>query len=124
VKLPHSLTTITFGHDYNQPLDAVSFPLSLKVIIFGNIFNQSLDKVSLPFGIQSITFGCNYKKPLNNLPNSVEKLVFRKINMDITNLPCSVTHIKILEHIAKSMEKLIKIPYGCKIIDKYDNEIQ
>ena len=56
---PQSLTSITFGHDFNQSLDNVIFPQSLTSITFGYGFNQSIKNVTWS-NILTLTFSINY----------------------------------------------------------------
>ncbi|AYV79936.1 MAG: hypothetical protein Gaeavirus2_18 [Gaeavirus sp.] len=120
-----SLQTIIFGRRFNQPLDNTNFPCTLQVIIFGSCFNQPLNIIKFPLNFRAITFGQNYKQSLDNLPCSLEKLTFYSINNNVTNLPISVTQIKITEYnVQSSIKKLLKIPYGCKVLDAHDNEIK
>ena len=43
--LPGSLKSITFGADFDQPLDGVILPSGLETLTFGVSFNQSLVQV-------------------------------------------------------------------------------
>ncbi|AYV79907.1 MAG: hypothetical protein Gaeavirus1_44 [Gaeavirus sp.] len=122
-KLPPNLQIIIFGSDFNQSLDRTIFPDSLQFISFGYSFNQSLNKVHLPKSLHTITFGNNFNKPIDNLPCSIETLLFYKVQMNVTNLPFSIRHIKIIENINTSIKKL-KIPYGCIIVDEHDRVVE
>ncbi|KAK5576084.1 hypothetical protein RB653_007222 [Dictyostelium firmibasis] len=84
--LPTSLTTLIFGSDYNQPLNAILKPLhSLKIIEFGNSFNQPIkndddnnENTEFPQNITSIKFGYSFNQTIkpNSFPNLLKHLGF------------------------------------------------
>jgi hypothetical protein len=43
---------LSFGQEFNQSLERVTFPLRLQSLSFGRKFNQSLERVTLPSGLQ------------------------------------------------------------------------
>ncbi|AYV79881.1 MAG: hypothetical protein Gaeavirus1_18 [Gaeavirus sp.] len=121
---PDSLVRIKFGYSYDRSLDGVSFPDNVCAIYFGTRFNQSLDKVIFPKNLSKIRFGSEFNKPIDNLPCSIEKLVFYTVNMNVTNLPFSVKLIKIIYVDDMTMEGLIRIPYGCRIVDSRNRVVK
>ena len=46
--LPPTLTHLTFGGDFDQPLDNVTLPPKLTRLTFGHWFNQPFHNVRLP----------------------------------------------------------------------------
>jgi len=66
--LPPTLTHLTFGYWFDQPLDNVTFPLTLTHLTFGNWFNQPLDNVTLP---STLTLSEQYNRSLDCLPSHV-----------------------------------------------------
>jgi hypothetical protein len=77
--LPKSLTHLTFGNDFNQPVN--SLPTSLVYLKFGDNFNQPVD--SLPSSLTHLTLGSFFDKSTDNLPDSIvelwiEPIIFNK----------------------------------------------
>ena len=66
-RLPESLEILTFGNQFNQSLDQVTFPSSLQSLFFGHEFNQSLDRVTFPSSLQSLTFGVDFNQSLDRV---------------------------------------------------------
>ena len=139
VKLPNSLKLLKFGKEYNQCLEHVLFPDSIERIVFGDCFSQSLNNVVFPKLLKMIEFGDEYscsiddvifpnllakiklglhcKLLLNNLPNTIEEIGFTFIDTEINNLPPSIKIIRFdCDHWDKEINKIKKIPFGCKII--------
>jgi len=71
--LPPSLTRLQFGHDYNTRIDEKVLPESLTELRFGAMFNEF---VALPLNLKILHFGRCFDQPLNDLPQSLQKLVF------------------------------------------------
>ena len=78
IKLPPGLQSLTFGTNFNQSLDNVTWPAGLQSLTFGICFTQSLDKVTWPAGLQSLTFGAYFNQSLDNVtwPAGLQSLVF------------------------------------------------
>ena len=57
MNLPSGLRSLTFGEDFNQSLQPVTWPSSLRSLSLGDAFNQSLENVLLPDSLQYLTFG-------------------------------------------------------------------
>jgi hypothetical protein len=87
--LPNSITHLTFGYYFNQPVD------------------------NLPNSITHLTFGESFNQPVNNLPNSIVELVFgfNFCNV-VSNLPITVKKITIHN---KKTHLFTKIPFDCNI---------
>ena len=107
--LPHSLTHLTFGTEFNQSVD--NLPYSLTHLTFGTEFNQCVD--NLPCSLTHLTLGHRFNKRIDNLPMSLTSLtlgflIYQKIN----NLPPNLQKIRVY---IEKMHILDKIPFGCKV---------
>ncbi|AYV80299.1 MAG: hypothetical protein Gaeavirus27_5 [Gaeavirus sp.] len=118
VRFPDSVRSIVFGDRFNRGLSRVSLPRQLQVLVFGNDFNQDIGSVRFPLSLRSLSFGYEFDKTLDNLPNSIIELTFAKLNMDISNLPCSVQKIKLIYCASCSKTHVKRVPYGCVIVDR------
>lgn len=121
-RIPHNLfeknitlKIIDFGYDYNYIIDDIIFPDTIEIIIFGYYFRRSLDKINYPLNLHTIIFNGPLIKPLNNLPNTIKRLEFFKINVTLDNLPISLEEIIIKSCALFSASKIVKLPFGCKV---------
>ena len=62
--VPASVTHMTFGWGFNQPITAL--PPSLTHLVFGDNFNHRVD--SLPSSLTSLTFGWHFNQEVRSLP--------------------------------------------------------
>ncbi len=117
LKYPSSLEEITFGYNFNQPLD--NLPKNIKKIIFHerdegsshphyySNFNQSIDNLpegltylklescfnnsvdKLPSTLKYLELGYNFNKTIDSLPSDLEELVIssKMFNYPVNNLP-------------------------------------
>jgi hypothetical protein len=75
--LPASLTHLTFGHWFNQPLAPGVLPASLTHLTFGHWFNQPLHsgvpegRGVLPASLTHLTLGEDFKQKIDHLPRSI-----------------------------------------------------
>jgi hypothetical protein len=120
-KLPNNLQSIKFGYFFNQPVD--NLPKNLQSITFGKVFNQPVDK--LPCSIKELGFWshCSIK---NNLPDFIKNLKiffddYDGYNQPIENLPYNIE--KIIINNKSEAHFLKKIPFGCKVFDEQNQEI-
>ncbi len=123
--IPHNLfennTTlklIDFGYNFNENIDNLIFPNSVEIIKFGYHFTQSVNKVNFPINLHTIIFNSPLIVPLNNLPNTIKRLEFFKIDVPLDNLPISleeiiINDVKICAYFSAS--KIKKLPFNCKI---------
>jgi len=89
--LPKSLTHLTLGFSFNQPVD--DLPFGITDLSFGNSFNQPVD--NLPNSVINLKFGWQFNQPTNFLPSSLKELYYyRSFNQPVDNLPNSITHLK------------------------------
>lgn len=119
-----TLKKIDFGHEYNYIIDDIIFPDTIEILKFGYDFRRSLDKVILPPNLHTIIFSGPQIEPLNNLPNTIKRLEFFKINIPLDNLPISLEEI-IINDVKScalfSASKIVKLPFGCKVYWLYRN---
>jgi hypothetical protein len=62
--LPNSLTTLTFGDNFNQKIKPNVLPNSLQSLTFGDNFDQEIKKSVLPTSLTTLTFGWNFNQEL------------------------------------------------------------
>ncbi len=76
--LPHGLTQLTFGHNFNKSIYPGNLHQDLRTLNLGLNFDQFIIPGSLPQSITSLGFGMFYDKPIssNTLPHSITKLNF------------------------------------------------
>ena len=143
--LPHDITHLTFGFYFNKPVN--SLPPNLRVITFGDDFNHPVD--NLPPNLEVITFGKEFNHSVNNLPKNIKELAFPADSFIKNYIPAHITNIKILFNYYDDFDEIVdeivdnlpihikqirvnnkskihylkKIPFGCKIIDEYNNEL-
>ena len=100
--LPPNLYLISF-FDANCIFPNNFFPKTLKVMKFTSNNGTSYDKI------------------LNNIPSTVEILIFEHVNFQLANLPTTIQKIKII-YPYYSLDKINycfpKIPFGYKIVNK------
>jgi hypothetical protein len=128
--LPNHISHLTFGSNFNQP---VNLPSSIQYLSLGHYFNQ---EVKLPFGlkylkldvnnqfvldnlvdsIEELEFDYYFDLELNNLPNSINKIIFNNYSIykkDLNSLADSIEYIKLPSNYKK---KLFCIPKSLKVI--------
>ncbi len=96
--IPESITHLTFGCYFNQPLSIGVIPNSVTHLNFGYDFNQALSIGVIPENVIHLTFGYSFNQPLSVgvIPNSVTHLTFvHSFNqpLSIGVIPESVTHL-------------------------------
>ncbi|HLX54594.1 MAG TPA: FNIP repeat-containing protein [Aquella sp.] len=89
-----NITQLTFGDNFNQPIEKLNFP-NLTHITFGKNFNQQIIKDIFPPNVTHITFGKNFMKSIteHNLPKSV-KFITVPCDMPISYLNIPVISIE------------------------------
>ncbi|KAF2074645.1 hypothetical protein CYY_004040 [Polysphondylium violaceum] len=97
---PESVKTIVFSGRFNQTLTDL-LPRSLTELSLGTDFNQPILKDFLPNSLKCLKLGSSFKQNLTHspLPNSLTKLSFKKFyHQDLIDwIPPSVTHFEIGE---------------------------
>lgn len=134
VELPNSLKNLIFGNLFNK---VIILPDSLEYLEFGRNFNK---QISYPHNLINVKFGINFssfaelfnvkiltinnynKNLMNNLPNSLELLIFdtdfdgikmsRQMELDhsLNNLPSSIKHIEFLNNRFANGFDLVGLP--------------
>ena len=66
-----SLTHLTFGNSFNQPIEHMKFPDSIETLVFGDSFNQPINKVRWPIGLKKLLFGSSFNQQTNTVPSNV-----------------------------------------------------
>ena len=125
----HNLQKLTFGINFNQPLDDCLSKLdNLRELTLGYRFNQpivipdgikklSLDCNSqnmidfLPSNIVELEFGSMFNLELNDLPNSIKKIIIRNkyYNKKLNNLPNGIEYLEISKYCKEQIDRDIKI---------------
>ncbi len=109
IKLPENLTHLTFGYSFNQE---VELPFSIKYLCL-NSYDKIIDY--LHDGIEELVLENGIDLELNNLPNSIKKIVFKNDYhyFKLNNLP---NNIELIELPKKYELKIDKIPKTLKKI--------
>ncbi|CAB1103084.1 unnamed protein product [Ectocarpus sp. CCAP 1310/34] len=81
VQWPPFLQNVTFGGDFNQPIERVKFPASLQQLIFrtsSSRFDQPIAEVVLPASLQLLELGGDFNQPSEDVvwPASLQQLTF------------------------------------------------
>jgi hypothetical protein len=61
--IPAGVTHLTFGPDFNQPVEAGVLPAGLTHLTFGMLFNQPIPVGVLRAGLTHLTFGDVFNRP-------------------------------------------------------------
>jgi hypothetical protein len=95
-------------------------PDDTENLIFGFKFKNEITEDYIPQSVIYITIWCSIKSIINNLPFGIKKLSINENDIDINNLPISLETITIYQY---NPQNKIRVPFGCKILDNYGNEI-
>jgi hypothetical protein len=134
--LPPNLTYLTFGFEFNQP---INLPNNLTHLTLSVYFNQQIDIPTsikylvlhgdnkqyivdnLPNGIEELIFDYIKNLELSNLPSQIKKIVFNdyyKYNKKLNCLPISIEYIRLNIYYKK---KISNIPLNLKTLECYKN---
>ena len=89
--LPPKLTHLTFGRNYNFPIERM--PKTIQLLIFGRQFNQPISEYALPENLKQLVFGRSFDQSiivvLRRLKNLTNLYLGRQFNeyVDVTELP-------------------------------------
>ena len=101
--LSSSLTHLTFGTNFNKPVD--NLPENLTHLTLGYKFDQLVDH--LPKNLTHLIFGKCFNRKVNNLPKTVTHLIFDNyFNKKVDNLPDSLTHLTLGNHFNSPIDNL------------------
>jgi len=95
-KIPQSVTHLTFGARYRQPIKEKVLRSSITYLDFGHMFNQPIKEGILPQSLIYLIFVAKFNQPINNgvLPQSIINLTFGiDFNQPIDNIPSSITNL-------------------------------
>ncbi|EGC38760.1 hypothetical protein DICPUDRAFT_148547 [Dictyostelium purpureum] len=72
--------TLSFGKDFNQPLEPGAIPLTVRSLSFSDEFNQPILPGALPSSLESLSFGRYFNQPLehNSIPQGLKVIRFGK----------------------------------------------
>eukprot|EP01133_Synstelium_polycarpum_P009769 gene9769-11407_t len=142
--MPDTVTSITFGALFNQPIQPGSLPKGLTSLTFGDHYNQPLKVGALPPTLTSITLGKNFDQQLSgDLPSTLQFLIislhkgFNDYELDIKfplTLAWKIPHLVISNHKILSFgpnfnqplqpgvlpSSLVSLAFG----DDFDQELQ
>ncbi|EFA86163.1 hypothetical protein PPL_00725 [Heterostelium album PN500] len=76
VRIPDSVTSLTFGRHFNQPILKGMLPKSLVYLEFGSDFNNTIHPDSWPDGLEVLVFGNSFNQPIELLPSKMSFLTF------------------------------------------------
>ena len=87
-----NLRELNFGYKFNQSVDIPGWIKKLSIDC-----NSQYVIDYLPFGIEEIDFGYSFNLELNNLPNSIKKIIIGNAKYDkkLNNLPNSIETLEI-----------------------------
>ena len=114
-KLPNSLTHFFPSYYYKGTF--TNLPDSITHMC---LWNYEKD-ISFPSSLSTLYVQGNSE--LSILPNTIESIIFYRLNVVVDNLPSSITKIQLIQFNKENIKLIKKIPYGCKIVDKCDNYI-
>ena len=110
VILTDNLTHLTFGCDFNQlmtlPQSLIYLELSKEYENYVELINVEILKINcnninlidnLSNHVRELILGYSFNLPINNLPNSIKKIVIlnKNYNHDINNLPHFVEYLEL-----------------------------
>jgi hypothetical protein len=105
--LTNNLTHLTFGYVFNQPIILTN---NLTHLTFGNKFNQPIELANIKY----LNINCDSIHLIENLPNSLKKLVLDyNFNLPLDNLPNSIEIIELDKNYNKPFKN---IPKNLKLI--------
>ena len=121
--MPKTLTHLKLGYNYNYEIKKDVLPENIVYLELGGVYSHILKEIP-----QSLTtlFICGSEENeilINNLPNTIKHLIFYNLQIHIRNLPIPIKNIKLICYSELTHKYLTKIPFGCKIYDKYNKEI-
>ncbi|CAM9575904.1 unnamed protein product, partial [Ectocarpus fasciculatus] len=74
---PETLRKLTFGREFNEPIQGILWPPSLEEIHFGASFNQPIQDIVWPASLRRLTFGHYFDQPVDiDWPETLRQLTF------------------------------------------------
>ena len=99
----------------------VKIPDDTIYLIFGFKFKNNIPDGYIPSSVTDVAIYGTTELLINNLPFGIKRLTIAENDVIINNLPSSLEILKIVEY---DYKKLVKVPFGCKVLDDNDKEIQ
>jgi hypothetical protein len=121
--LPNTLTHLKLGYNYNYEIKKNVLPMNLVYLELGGAYSHILCEIPPSLTTLYICGSRENEVLLNNLPNTISNLIFYNLQIEISNLPIEIKSIKLICHSQNTYGFLRKIPFECKVYDKYDKEI-
>ena len=121
--LPTTLTHLKLGYNYNYELTKDVLPNNLVYLELGGIYSHELKDLPPTLTTLYICGSVENKLVINNLPDIINFLIIYNLQVQITNLSNSIKKIKLICYSELTCKYLDKIPFGCKILDKHNREI-
>ena len=117
IGLPSTITCISFGNPFNQPVSH-RLPPSLMQLSFGANFDCLVDH--LPETITHLVFGFCFNQAVDSLPKSMTHLTFGDMfNQPLTNLPPMLKVVEFSSHVfQQSIDDLPNSIYDLTIYTK------
>ena len=122
--MPNTLTHLRLGYDYNFEFKKGILPPNLEYLELGGIYSHMLTEI--PTSVKTL-YICGSKENelmLTNLPESIETIIIFNLHIALTNLPINISKIILICYTEDTIKLLKKIPFNCKIYDKYSKEIK
>ena len=120
--LPKSLTHLTLGEKFNQP---INITFNIKHLYLHTNNQNVLD--NLPDYIEELNFSCDFdldlvkNVKLNNLPNSIKKIIFNKYSKFNGELNCLPKFVESIQLPKLYDKKIINLPVKLKKIICHEN---
>ena len=119
----NNLIYLTIGKKFNKNL---IIPLSVKSLVLYGCYNQFIID-NLHNNIEELSIiNCRCEYDLNNLPNSLKKLIIKDYLYDLNNLPNSIEYLEFNMNLVRIQKKpknlkTIKCKYYYEYIDEFKN---
>jgi hypothetical protein len=101
--LPSSITHITFGWNFNQPVNFLHE--GITHLFFGANFNQQVD--NLPSTVTHLSLGFCFAHSVDSLPQNLTNLTLSYVfNLPVNSLPKSLININFCDYFSQSIDNL------------------
>ncbi|EFA86158.1 hypothetical protein PPL_00720 [Heterostelium album PN500] len=126
VRIPDSVTSLTFGRHFNQPILKGMLPVSLIYLEFGYHFNSTIHPHSLPDRLEVLNFGYCFNQPIDILPaNLVKMKLGDSFNQHITEvLPNTIKSLSFGSKYVKTLPTLPDSLQRLHLGNKYPHQIK
>jgi hypothetical protein len=121
--LPNTLIYIKLGYNYNYEFKKGVLPEKLEYLELGGIYSHVIKEVPKTLKFLSTCGSKENELLLNNLPNTITTLILYNLEVTLNNLPINLKFIKLICYTENTL-KLLKLPFGCKVFDRFDKEIK